>query len=258
MAKLHEILAVEGDLEGTFKKILDETRATFEKKADHFYEVVKETRHFNTAQANLDTTETKALVDTVPSKLAYTEGAVVKYFDTIAAKEATNQIASADLVVDGVTIAAKVPATMLLGLEQRLKHVRAVYEAMPTLQPGIDWRAAPDRGHGIYVSAVPIERFKTQKQLQYKVLVPQDEHHPAQVEKWNEDVPIAKITERAWSGMVTPAEKSEVLGRIDRLIRATKKARQRANSVEAVKPKIGRSIFDFIRGNTAAVPDAED
>ena len=37
MAKLHELLAVEGDLEGIFKSILDETKHTFSKKPGLFF-----------------------------------------------------------------------------------------------------------------------------------------------------------------------------------------------------------------------------
>ena len=33
---LHELLAVEGDLDGAHKKILEETRVTFTKRSDHF------------------------------------------------------------------------------------------------------------------------------------------------------------------------------------------------------------------------------
>ena len=34
--KLHELLAVEGDLKGEFVKIAEESVVTFTKKADHF------------------------------------------------------------------------------------------------------------------------------------------------------------------------------------------------------------------------------
>jgi hypothetical protein len=46
--------------------------------------------------------------------------------------------------------------------------------------------------------------------------------------------------------MITPARKSELLDRIDKLLRAVKKARQRANGTEVVKVNVGKSIMDFI------------
>ena len=39
--KLHELLAVEQDLAGAYKKILDESSNTFKNKADFFYGFVK-------------------------------------------------------------------------------------------------------------------------------------------------------------------------------------------------------------------------
>ena len=41
MSKLHEVLAVEGELEGAYKKITEEAKVTFDKKAAHFMGVVK-------------------------------------------------------------------------------------------------------------------------------------------------------------------------------------------------------------------------
>ena len=48
--------------------------------------------------------------------------------------------------------------------------------------------------------------------------------------------------------MISPAEKSALLGRIDKLIQATKKARQQANAAEVVNREIGRKIMDYING----------
>ena len=70
--------------------------------------------------------------------------------------------------------------------------------------------------------------------------------HPAQVESITTDVAIGKITVNNWSGMLSPAQKSILLGKIDTLIRAVKKARQRANTTEVVKVNIGDKLFDFI------------
>ena len=49
-----------------------------------------------------------------------------------------------------------------------------------------------------------------------------------------------------WSGMISSAQKSAILGRMDKLIRATKKARQRANTQEVVKVTISKKLIDFL------------
>jgi hypothetical protein len=84
--------------------------------------------------------------------------------------------------------------------------------------------------------------------MKHKVLYDATEEHPAQLETWSEDIPIGKFTETLWSGMLSPAEKSAKLGRIDKLLRAVKKARQRANAVDVVDVTIGKELFNYIEG----------
>lgn len=247
MPKLHEILAVEGDLDATAKKVVEEATVTFVKKPDHFLEAHRTLSMFDEGRSQENTEESKALVTTVADKLSYVKGHVAKYLDTFAQKEATNQTAVADLTFEGAVF-NKVPATCLLGLESKLKALRSMYEAIPTLQPGIDWALDPERGNNIY-KAVELEtRMKTEKQIQHKILVDPTDHHPAQVEKWTADVSVGKFTDRKWSGMMSPAEKSDLLGRLDTVIRAVKKARQRANTAEVVPVTIGKALLDYIHG----------
>lgn len=246
VAKLHEVLAVEGDLEATAKKVMEEAVNTFTKKPDHFMEQHRSLTMFDDNRAQENTDEHKALVTTVGEKLGYVRRSVTKYLDTFARKEATNQTASADLVVDGETLASDIPATMLLGLESKLKTLRGMYDAIPTLQPGVHWEIDADRGQDIYVGVDPEVRMRTEKQVQHKVLYEATKEHPAQLERWNADVPVGKITLRSWSGMLSPADKSHLLGRIDTLLRGVKKARQRANTAEVVSRPIGDVLFDYI------------
>src|SRR5690242_915364 len=137
--KLHEILAVEGDLDSAQQKLVEEATATFSKKADHFIETHKKLVMFNDDRQGENMDETKALVTSVADKLAYVQKSIVSYLNTFATKERTNQVASADLIVDGVVIASSLPATALLGLETKLKALRPMYEAIPTLAPGFEW-----------------------------------------------------------------------------------------------------------------------
>lgn len=246
MTKLHEILAVEGDLDATAKKMIDEAVTTFTKKPEHFLEALRELHMFDDERQSENTTESKALVTTVADKLTYVRGHIIRYYDTFAKKEATNQVATANVVVSGAEILTDVPATLLLGLESKLKSLRTMYEAIPTLQPGLEWEPDPARGEDVYQSKTPEERMKTEKVIQHKVVYEATKEHSAQVEKWTADVSIGRITVKHWSGMISPAQKSELLGRIDTLARAVKKARQRANSTEIVDISIGKAVFDFI------------
>ena len=246
--KLHELLAVEGDLEGVYKKILQETSTQFVKHADRYFG-----NHVRVEQFDENAPEEhdvhKEMDDTVMKKIEYSCGHIIRYIDAVLQKEKTNQLAMADIIVDGTTIAEKVPATCLLGLETKFKHIRShIYESIPTLQPGIKWDPDDSQGEGVYKRAYPEEKFRTKKVIKNHVRYEATKEHPAQVDTYTEDEKIARIITDTWCGMITPAEKSQLLNRVDKLIRAIKRARQQANACEVVKATIGKELFAYING----------
>jgi len=245
MSKLHELLAVEGDLEGIYKKILDETTQTFTKKADRFFGAVRTMEWFEEGNPSVPA-EHQSLTTTVKAKLAYQQDAIVRYLDALLQKERTNQDATADIVIDGVKIADSLPATFLLGLESRLKRVRAVYESIPTLPPNIKWEKDETKGDDIYSRAHPEEQLKTEKIFKVQVLYDATKEHPAQVEKIPETKNVGVYKKEVWTGLLSPADKSVLLGKIDKLLQAVKKARQRANTTKVVKTTIGKELFAYI------------
>jgi hypothetical protein len=250
MGKLHELLAVEGDLQGASKKILEETETTFSKRADHFQGSVKTLTLFDEVKNEQEggVTERKELVTTVGDKLRYAFGSIEKYYDAVLQKELTNQKTSSDLIINGEVIAKNLPATFLLGLETKLKQLRAIFMAIPTLQPGVSWVADVDAGEGVYKSQHPQVTYRTEKTIHHKVVYEATKEHPAQVHAWNEDIKVGKYMKADVSGMLSVAEKSNRLSRVDTLLRAVKKARQRANNIDVVHAEIGKKITDYIMG----------
>jgi hypothetical protein len=250
MGKLHELLAVEPDLDGTHKKVMTEAVNTFAKKANLFMGFVKTLKLYD-EEAPEQEPERLNRETTVSEKLDYVAGHFVAYVDAVFQKELANQQAKADIELpNGSVIAKDVPATMLLGLETKLKVLRGMYEAIPTLQPGIEWELNESLGKGVYQTKYPEVSYKTEKTIQHKIL---DKAHiekgvgiPAQIEKWNETKNVGKYTKTVFSGMLTSAEKSDILGRLDRLIQATKKARQRANMQDVDDAHIGQQLIDFV------------
>lgn len=242
---LHELLAVEGDLDGAHQKIVEETRVTFTKKAEHFMGFHKKLE-IVVDDGIKHPEEFKAIDTTVQAKLDHMKKTEIRYFDALLQKEATNQIAYADLIIDGVTIAEALPATFLLGMETRLKHLRSAYEVIPTIQPGIEWVLDPTQGDHIYMTAKPSEKLKTETVIEPVVLYPATKEHPAQVKEVSKVNIVGKYVQFNWSGMITPAEKSVLLGKMDKLIRAFKQARQRANTSEVVRRTVGAEIFAYI------------
>jgi len=248
MSQLHELLAVEGDLEGAYKKILAETKVQFEKHPDRYFGQNVRIENFD-ENAPAEAPIYKELDDTVPDKLKYTQGHIIRYLDAVLQKERTNQEAKADLVVDGVVIATDLPATFLLGLESKLKLIRGnIYETIPTLQPGIKWEMDESVGKNVYHMVHSEEKFRTKKIIKNHVVAEATKEHPAQVQTYNEDEKIAKVITDKWCGMISPADKSDILSRLDKLIRAVKKARQKANCTEVVKVSVGDILFSYLNG----------
>jgi len=244
MSRLHQVLAVEADLEGKYRRICEETIKTFG-KSEMFRGSHRKLVSF-AENAPEWPEENSELTTTVDERLEYTAGPIVSYFDALLQKEATNQDAVADLVVNGVLIGTALPATFLLGLESRLKYVRKVYESIPTLAVGTKWELAPEKGKDIYAMTYPEEKLKSELTFKSQVLVEPTEHHPAQIEKWQEQMPVGKFVKNVWCGMITSSQKSALLQNIDDLLKGVKMARQQANSVEVKKLSIGAGIVSFI------------
>lgn len=247
MTKLHEILAVEGDTETVAKKIVAEAQDTFSKKQNLFMGRDKLWVMFDDKE-HVPPAETQKLETTVHEKLDYVGNELRRWFDAVLQKEKTNQEAVADLEVDGKVLAEGLPATFLLGLENKLKGLRSMYEAIPTLQPGVDWELDEQEGKGVYRTEEPVRRFKTAKTFVHKVLYEATEHHPAQIERWEEQQNVGESQETFTCGMLTSADKQLILNRLETLLRATKRARMRANNIDVVKVKIGKAIVDYLHG----------
>lgn len=243
--ELHQVLAVEGDLQGKSQMILNETRKTFKENQHLFYGFVKRYEPYDEEDPGMPD-DGKEIEDTVMSKLQYAVKSFIKYLDCIATKEMTNSVASAPLVINGETIHDALPATLLLALENKLKGLRPVLEQIPTLTKGVKWELDPDRGKDIYVTSKEERKQRTVKEPQFRVLYDATKEHPAQIEKWTESVPKGEFVTTHWSGNITSAQKARILERFDEVLQSVKKARMQANSTEIVNTKIADKLFNYV------------
>lgn len=248
MSQLHELLSVEGDLKGEKNKIKDETVVVFSKKPNLFLGFIKVLEMFDANKQNEEAAggQRSEITTTVPKKLEYVSKSFTRFWDAKLQKETANQEAKADVIINGVVFAEDIPVTFLLGMEEELKQLRKVYDSIPTLQPGIDWVQDSQKGSGYWKAVHPVIQQKTKQLIQSKIVAEPTKEHPAQIREWSEDVPVGKYCTENWSGMISPAEKSKALSRLDTVLRAFKKARQRANNQEVKNLAIGRQLFDFI------------
>jgi hypothetical protein len=243
--QLHQILAVSSDRSSAAQAILQETIKTFSGKPDHFIERHSVYKPLEDGEADSEELF-KAMVDTVDSKLKHCLGIVGKSWDVEVTKDRTNQLTSAPIVVNGKQITGPIPATSLLLLESKVKAVIEMFQAIPTLAPGRKWELAADKGDHIYRDCNPDERWRTKKTVVSKILAPATDKHPAQIDKWNEDVNVGKTVTHVWCSMLSPAEKSELLSKATELLIAIKSARQVANSQEVEQVAVADSIIAYL------------
>ena len=249
MAKLHEIIAAEGDRKQIATDVIGETMTTFVKKPDHFLGQRRNVTMLDEARTAENVVDYAPIVETVDKKLLYTWGHLSRFIDLQMTKETANCDAQADVVVDGNVLLSNVPAGALLALEKHLTRLLDLYKTIPTLNPSIDWVA--DDSHeleGVFRQEHPTQQYKTEKTLNHRVIYEATEHHPAQVHAYNVDSNVGMIETVRYSSMITPAQKSEWLGRISDLLIAVKEARQRANSTKVEPVAYAEIIRNFVHG----------
>lgn len=248
MPKLHELLAVITDRTNVFKAVAIETARVFTSKPDLFLGTVKTTKAFDDSRSQqIDGTEYKELVTTVPERWNYTLRNLTDEMNVSGSIDLTNCKAKADLVVDGIVLAKDVPVATLLTVESKAKHLMEILKGAPTLQAGIAWDPAKDKGEHVFVSRHPVVRKKTEKVMTPVVLYAATDKHPAQVKEVVNDVPVGDITETSYSGMVSSAWKNEQLEKLQKLAEAAKQARMQANDCEVVKSTIGDVLNNFLK-----------
>ncbi len=253
MAKLHEVLAVLATLAADAKAAIAECATTFTHRADHFKGLTRTTVAFDDSRANaINKTEHKALVDTVENRLLFTlEERVAPHIDVMAARDATNQIAVADVIFRDSVILTGVPATTLLTLEAEAQQILELHKVIPTLEPGIAWELDPQQGDNVWVTKHPQQTNTTEKEKRVHVLAEATEKHPAQVQAYEKEVAIGKITATHYSGAITPAEKSARIKYWQDMVISIKTARQRANSAEVKQSHYGKTLVAHYKAEFA-------
>jgi hypothetical protein len=251
MGKLHELIAVEEDVKKTFAKIGQETAVTFTKRGDHFDGTSRLYQAYNEADKDVPEQEVTHMVTSVNEKLAYTMPYLSKLLDIIYQKESANTIAKADLIVgddeDQVTIAAGVPVLVLVQFENILTKFRQdVLDAIPTLDPKVDWERDESAGKGVWKTKSEVKTVRTKKIAKPVTLSPATDKFQAQVQLINEDIPVGEFIKTSVTGRLSPAQKSAILANIDLVIAGVKKARSRANDTAVETKIIGKKISDFI------------
>lgn len=248
MAKLHELLAAESTVKAQADKVRADLSNTFDKKRHLFGEKIV-TFVPNTEGAAPVTEEQSDLQSTVRTELRWISDLWAKAVDAAYQIAESNMAARADVVLDNGTVLLKnMPATALLELEKRAGEIHALVTTIPTLDPAKGFKPDSDKGQGIF-KAREVTKTRTKKTIRPIVKYEATKEHPAQVDLINEDLPIGTIREQEWSGLITPAEKADMLTRAEELRRALKTARSRANEATAATDKVASKLFSYVFGS---------
>ena len=241
MPKQHEIVAIEAD----FKKRSKQEQTDIYKqiqKPDLYFGLHREYHPYDDEGEKLPPEHKKIQQDAREDIEAF-DKLSSRLIDLNATKDMTNTVAFADLIVDGETLATKLPVTTLLSLEKELHHVRAFYSALPTLPTDSIWTKDEATGH--YVSP-SVDTVRSKKEQIPIVLYEATTDHPAQTQLVTKDINVGVWRTRKISAAISERDKRTLLDRVDRLIDGVKQARERANSVEVVDVKIGETLFRYL------------
>lgn len=241
MAQLHELLAVESDLRTAAAQELSRVRGMFEAPTAF----VGQTRMYRPLLEGGEPlpAENTPLGSHVTDELTSLFVKFGEWVEAVVQKEMTNTMTSASVVVDGVILAEDLPAPALLNLESRLAELRQVIQSIPTLTPSEEWTW--DENAGVYVSA-PRITYRTKKVPRTLVAYEATKEHPAQVQVFQEDIREGEWTTTIFCATMTVAAKNAMLDRLDKVLRAVKKARQKANTADIAEVSVS-GLFDYIR-----------
>lgn len=172
---------------------------------------------------------------------------LAKWFNTMAIKESTNAVATADVTVDGQVLLANVPTTYLLFLERQLVDLLTFVSKLPILDAAENW------GHTEGVTAwasTPVITVSTKKIPRNHVLAEATDKHPAQVQVYHEDEIIGRWTAVKFSGAVPAKRVAELVERVKKLQVAVKDARDTANRTELVTEleDAGNKVIAYVLG----------
>lgn len=175
-----------------------------------------------------------------------------RYLDVTATKDWGNMGdggARADVILDGETILAAVPATFLLFLEKRLAEWQGDFRRIPAQSAAEDWHPSTDPG--IWRTA-KIEVPTTTRVTAFEVPVGPTPEHRAEVREVSKDVITGTKTTVHSTSALPATQLRQVLDAIARLREAVQVAIHDANRITVADVKVSGVILGAIFGDAAA------
>ena len=242
MAKLNQIIAVANGKKATGTAAITAVYQVLQ-KSDLFNGFERKYQAHDDEGEKLPS-ENKLIQQTVAGNLAAAQESLIDMMNVVATQEYGNCSAKADIVVDGVTLAEKVPVTYILFLEKQADNIKSLISKLPVLSSDTRWsKSASDPN--VYVTDV-VQTNRTKKVPKAFVKAPATDKHPAQVDVFTEDVIVGNWNKVDMSSAIPISERDTMLRRVEKFREALKVAREEANSVEVSNINVGKKITDYI------------
>lgn len=241
MPKLNQIIAIEKGVKSrVYGEITDLNKSS--QKPDLFNGFVKNYRKKDEEGEDYPP-ERKKVQFGAENMLAQIATLFTDLFDVTATKDWGNCHAFSDVEVDGQTLIQNAPVSYLLFLEKQINDIHTFVDKLPVLDEADDW--TKDENTGLFKTA-PIPTHRTKKVQKPIVLYEATKEHPAQTQIISEDIVVGYWDTIKHSGALPAPRKQQLLERIEKLSKAVKFAREKANAEEAENQKIGKTIFDYL------------
>lgn len=241
MTKLHQILAVEKGVKKTTAERVTDAYHLLQKPAV-LTGIARTYRKIDEDGVDLPPESTKVQVSAT-HVLDDVRLELERLWDVTATREWGNTGATADVVIDGLTIISEAPATYLLWLENQLTDLHTLVSKLPTLDPSEDWDWSEELD---CYSSKPFQSRTTKKLPRVLVKYEATEQHPAQTEVFPEDVVVGFWETTKFSGALPAQRVREMTSRVDRLREAVRIARAAANNSDIIDRRVASPALEYV------------
>lgn len=166
-----------------------------------------------------------------------------KHGDNVMTMDVGNQLASADIIVDGQCLVESVPATHLIWLEKAMIDMRTLIKNIPILDPSVEWEFDSEQGYYKSEAVQTLRRVKVKRPI---VLSEATDKHPAQVQLVDTDETVGYWNKVRQSKAIPHTLQDAMLKMIEKILVAIKVARAEANSQVIEKKRCLSSILEAI------------
>ncbi len=245
MPKQHEILAVGLGKKAEAERVMTDAYHLI-KKEELFDGFRKTYRPLDEVTGEKLASEVKNAQHRLPEVVSTVAKKLVELFDVTLTMDVGNQIAKAAVDVEGGPKFADIPVPTLLFLEKQLENLKTFVQTLPTPDAAEVWHQDVNQG---LLATHPTDSHRTKKTQRAIVRYPATVEHPAQTEMISEDVLAGYWTTIKYTSRVPANVKAKMLERVVQLQDAVKVARERANSVEVTRRKVGDDMLAFVFGD---------